>query len=504
MVGKSHRADHEVVVIGSGFSGLCMGVQLKQARIDDFVILERERGFGGTWRANTYPGCACDVPGVLYSFSFAHNVDGSRRLPTQSELLAYTERVARDFGLVPHLRVDTALLRALYDEPAGLWRLHTSRGELSARSLVIGSGVLSRPAIPELPGVRGFLGKVFHSAQWDHGHDLRGKRVAVIGTGASAVQFVPHVAAQAAQLDLYQRTPGWVLPRLDRQVGGLERWLLRRFAPLRGLCRATIWARHEARALGFVYLPGLARLAQRQALAHLHRQIPDDAALRDRLAPDHRLGCKRVLLADDYYPALTRANVELVSGGIREVRAHGIVASDGRERPVDTLIFATGFEAQSAFSAIDIRGLGGQRLGGALGGSVEAYKGATVAGFPNLFMIAGPNTGLGHGSMIHMIESGVTYALDAIKTLRRHQLRSIEVRPAAQRDYNARLQRRLARTVWGTGCSSWYLDRDGRNRTLWPGIGLGYRWATRRLDLQHYDVRGPGPNPVPCSVGASA
>jgi cyclohexanone monooxygenase len=485
------QRDLEVIVIGSGFAGLCMGVQLRRAGIDDMLILEQDAEIGGTWRANHYPGCACDVPSHLYSYSFFQNAGWSRRFPSQAELLDYTLSVVREFGLAPLIRTSTALLRADFDEAAGRWRLQTSQGDYSARVLVLGTGALNRPQIPALPGLENFAGRVFHSAAWDHGHDLAGRRVAVIGSGASAVQFVPELARQAAQLDVYQRSAPWILPRPDRAIRPAERWLLARVRPLQQLYRLGLYLQYESRALAFVHFPALARRVEALALAHLRRQIPGDPALRDRLRPDYRLGCKRVLLSNAYYPALARPNVELVTAGIREVRAASIVDQDGREREVDTIVFGTGFSIASAFSAIAIHGRGGARLGGEGSEIPPAYKGASMHGFPNLFMITGPNTGLGHNSMIYMIESGVAYALDAIRRLRSGGWHSVEVRAEAQRDYNGWLARRLAGTVWATGCRSWYLDSRGRNGVLWPGFSFSYRWITRHFDAERYELRRP-------------
>jgi cation diffusion facilitator CzcD-associated flavoprotein CzcO len=317
---SDHGADVEVAIVGSGYAGLCMGIKLRERGIADFVILEQNAEFGGTWRVNSYPGAACDIPSHLYSFSFAQNADWSRKFPRQPELLAYAEDIVRRYRLAPHLRLGHGLLAADYDEARGRWRLRTAHGELSARNLVLATGGLSRAALPALPGLDSFAGKVFHSARWDHGYDLRGKRVAVIGTGASAIQFVPEIAPLVAQLDLYQRTAPWVLPRPDRAITAAERWLLRRLPPLRKLYRLLTYVRYESRYLVFAGPSWLAGVAARLGRRHLRRQLPHDAALRARLAPSYRPGCKRMLLSNDYYPALARANVGLHTCGIAAVR----------------------------------------------------------------------------------------------------------------------------------------------------------------------------------------
>ena len=484
----------EVVIVGSGFAGLCMGVRLKQAGIDDFVILEQGREIGGTWRDNRYPGCACDVPSHLYSFSFAQNPAWSRKYPRQGELLAYTREVADRFGLVPHVRLGAGLLAARWDQTAGLWRLQTAAGERTATTLVLGLGALGRPAYPQLRGLADFTGKTFHSARWDHDYDLHGKRVAVIGTGASAIQFVPEIAGQVARLDLYQRTPPWIMPRPDRAISPTEQWLMRHLPGYQQLFRGLLYVQHEARVLGFVIDPRIMNLARIVATRHIHRQIADPV-LRRKVTPDYTIGCKRILVMNDYYPALTRPNVDVITDGIREVTPTGIITTTGELREVDAIIFGTGFAVADPLGGVPIAGLGGRDLHAHWQAEgVTAYRGCTIAGFPNLFMIAGPNTGLGHSSMIYMIESAVNYAVDAVKTLRTG-LRAVDVRPEVQRAYNQRLQRRLARAVWASGCKSWYLGPDGHNFTLWPGFTFEYRWATRRFDREHYHCE-PAPPPM--------
>ncbi|GJI91669.1 flavin-containing monooxygenase [Duganella hordei] len=483
---SDHGADVEVAIVGSGYAGLCMGIKLRERGIADFVILEQNAEFGGTWRVNSYPGAACDIPSHLYSFSFAQNADWSRKFPRQPELLAYAEDIVRRYGLAPHLRLGHGLLAADYDEARGRWRLRTARGELSARNLMLATGGLSRAALPALPGLDSFAGKVFHSARWDHGYDLRGKRVAVIGTGASAIQFVPEIAPLVAQLDLYQRTAPWVLPRPDRAITAAERWLLRRLPPLRKLYRLLTYVQYESRYLVFAGPSWLAGVAARLGRRHLRRQLPHDAALRARLAPSYRPGCKRMLLSNDYYPALARANVGLHTCGIAAVRPRGIAGADGVERAVDAIIFATGFDVEHALGAVAVRGRGGALLADAARGGLAAYKGATVPGFPNMYMIAGPNTGLGHNSMIYMIESGVRYAVEAVLARRRAGWRALEVRDDVCRQYNQRLQARFKGTAWASGCRSWYLASGGRNSALWPGFTFEYRRITRRFDAPAY------------------
>jgi cation diffusion facilitator CzcD-associated flavoprotein CzcO len=477
-------AQHDVIIVGSGFAGLGMAVRLKQDGIDNFLILEQDPAFGGTWWANSYPGCAVDVPSHLYSFSFAQNAGWTRRFAHQQELLDYTRGVVRQFGLEPHIRVNTALEGATFDKAGGYWQLRTSAGPLSAKCVVGAVGALNRPALPALPGLSDFKGAMFHSSRWDHGCDLRGKRVAVIGTGASAIQFVPEIAAQVARLDVYQRTAPWILPRPDRAIGRAEQWLLARVPALQWLYRALTYVQFESRALWYVHAPKVLRVAAWQALRHLQRQVADPQ-LRRKLTPDYAIGCKRVLLTNSYYPALTRPNVALITDPIVQVREGSIVTAGGHEREVDVIVFGTGFDLAQAASATVVVGRRGKTM---FADGHEAYKGCAVAGFPNYFLINGPNTGLGHNSMIYMAESGVRYVLGAIREVLDLKLHSVEVRAEVQAAYNARLRERLKGTVWSTGCKSWYLDAAGRNTTLWPGFTFSYRNITRRFDSENYVI----------------
>ena len=353
---KAREQVYGTVIVGTGFAGLGMAIKLKQSGERDFLVLEKAGEVGGTWRDNHYPGCACDVQSHLYSFSFEPNPGWSRMFSPQPEIWAYLRQCAAKHGLYPHIRFQAELSEARWDEEARLWRLKTGDGQrLAARVLVSGTGGLSRPAYPTgIKGLGTFAGKTFHSQDWDHGYDLRGKRVAVIGTGASAIQFVPQIQKQVARLDLYQRTPPWIVPKPDRPISDGERRLFRRLPLAQKLYRTAIYWMLEARVLGFAINPKLMKLIQRIALAHIHRQVKDPA-LRAKLTPDYVIGCKRVLISNDYYPALAQPNVEVVTDGIREVRAHGIVGADGVERKIDAIIFGTGFHAvDSAAAAPDL------------------------------------------------------------------------------------------------------------------------------------------------------
>ena len=478
----------EVLVVGGGFAGIGMAIRLRRAGIVDFEILEQAPRVGGTWRDNSYPGAACDVESHLYSFSFAPNPAWSRTFAPQAEILAYLERCVAGFGLGPHLRLGVGVTGARFDEAAREWEVTATDGVVRrARVLVSATGGLNRPALPEIPGLDAFEGPVFHSARWRHDVPLAGKRVAVVGTGASAIQIVPSIAPDVARLDLYQRTPPWILPKADRAITDAERAAFRRVPALQRLARAKQYLSHELLAVGFVGDVRVMSLGERMARRYLAESVRDPA-LREALTPRYTFGCKRVLLTNDYFPAVQRANVELVTAGIERVTARGVRARGGREREVDALVLATGFQAAEAVAPFPVTGRGGRDLDRAWAGGAEAYLGTSVAGFPNLFLLIGPNTGLGHSSMVLMMESQFAYVLDALRTMRARGLGLVDVRPEEQAAYNARLAARFPKTVWATGCSSWYLTQGGRNTTLWPGTTFEFRLATRRFHLGAYEV----------------
>jgi cation diffusion facilitator CzcD-associated flavoprotein CzcO len=485
---STSNPDFQIAIVGSGFAGLGMAVNLKRAGIEDFVILERAEELGGTWRDNTYPGCQCDVPSTLYSFSFAPNFNWTHTFPLQQEIWDYLRRVARENGIVDKLRFGHELTAGTWLPEGPHWELETPRGRLTARVLVLGTGALSEPSIPPLPGLESFTGTVFHSARWNHEHDLSGERVAVIGTGASAIQFVPRIRPQVERLHIYQRTPPWIMPHPDRPTTELERTVWRAIPRSQHLWRGAVWTARESLVVGLTLEPRLMSSMERVARRHLRRQVPDPA-LRRALTPRYRLGCKRILISNEYLPALCEDNVELVADGVREMRPRSIVAGDGSEREVDTIIFGTGFQVTSPPSAAYLRGRHGQLLADAWSDGMSAYLGTTISGFPNAFMIVGPNTGLGHSSMIYMIESQIAYVMQALRAMARRGALAIDVRADVQRAYNDELQRRLERTVWNTGgCRSWYLDSGGRNTTLWPSFTFRFRERTRSFDESDYEL----------------
>ena len=482
-------SNYRVAIIGSGFSGLGMAVKLKQAGIDDFVILERAGDLGGTWRDNTYPGCQCDVESNLYSFSFALNPAWTRTYSRQQEIWDYLRLCAEKFGLRPHLRFRHEVRAASWDEEAARWRIDTSAGTLSADILVAAVGPLSEPSLPEIPGLERFQGPYFHSAAWDHELDLAGRRVAVIGTGASAIQLVPQIQPLVASLDLFQRTPPWVLPHRDRPVSRLAQNLYRTIPGLQRLIRTAVYWSRELFVIPFMKVranPPAERLARR----HLEKQVADPD-LRARLTPIYAIGCKRILISNEYYPAIQQPNVELITEGIEEVRAGTIVTADGRERKVDVIVLATGFRVTEMPFSRWVTGRDGKRLADCWGGSPAAYRGTTVAGFPNLFLLLGPNTGLGHTSVLLMLEAQLRYVMGCIGHLERSGMAAIEVLPEAQEAFNAKVQSGLRETVWNSGgCRSWYLDRTGRNSTIWPGSTWPYVRLLRRFDPAAYRFSG--------------
>ena len=477
-----------VAVIGAGLAGIGAGVRLRQPGLTDFVILERARAAGGTWRDNTYPGCACDIPSHLYSYSFAPNPGWSHSFSRQPEIWSYLNHITERHALATHLHLNTEVTEACWDGTAACWRLRTSRGDLAADVVIAGPGPLSEPALPDIPGLGTFPGEVFHSARWNHQARLDGRRVAVVGTGASAIQIVPAIQPAVSRLTLFQRTPAWVMPRRDRRISELEKTLYRRVPLAQRMVRLGLDTARESLAVAFVRQPGLLRAAQRIAQRHLAASVPDPE-LRAKLTPPYVMGCKRVLLSNDFYPALTRPNTELVAAGLAKVDGATLVAQDGTARDADVLIFATGFHVIDMPLARLVRGAGGVTLAEAWGQDRQALRGTTVAGFPNLCLLIGPNTGLGHNSLIHIIEAQLDYVLDYLGALGRLGAAALDARPDAQRHWQAGIERRMRTTVWATGgCQSWYLNAAGRNPTLWPGSVRQFRRATRRVDLGEYTV----------------
>jgi cation diffusion facilitator CzcD-associated flavoprotein CzcO len=480
-------------VVGSGFAGLGMAIRLLRDGERDFVVLERAASVGGTWRDNTYPGCACDIPSHLYSFSFAPNGEWSRVYSPQAEIQAYLERVTDEFGIRPYLHFGTDLESGQWDEAAQLWRLRTNHGELTAEVVVSGCGALAEPSLPNVPGAGSFEGPAFHSARWNHDVDVSGLRVGVVGTGASAIQFLPEIAQIANEVTVFQRTPAWVIPRGDKAYSARQRARFRRFPWARRAERARIYLRQELILLSFRGTGrgrSLRRLFEGQARRHMESAI-SDPQMRAALTPSFALGCKRILLSDDYYPTLARPDVRLVTAAVREIRPHSVVDAEGREYELDVLIFGTGFHPMDIPLGHRLRGRDGRTLAEVWEQhGAQAYRGTTVAGFPNLFLLLGPNTALGHNSVVIMIEAQIAYVRDALAAMRRTETTSLDVRPSAEQKYNQALQRDLADTVWNSGgCRAWYRDKNGRNFTLWPFHTFTFMRQMRRFDPEAYEMR---------------
>ena len=460
-----------IVIIGGGFSGIGMAIRLRQQGIDDFVILERAADHGGTWRDNSYPGCACDVQSSLYSFSFAPNPDWSRSYAPQAEIWAYLRRCATAYDIDRHFVFSQNVTGARWDDAAQRWTVTTASDVFQSNAVVMASGALSDPILPDIPGLDAFNGPMFHSAQWNHELDLRGKRVAVIGTGASAIQFIPQLQPRVAHLDVFQRTPPWVLPRDDAAVAQWRKSLYRAVPMTQRVVRGALYVQRE-----LLHVPFRNRRAARvvEWLSHRFMQSQvTDPALRARLVPDYRIGCKRILVSDDYYPALQQPNVSLITDAITSIDAHGVCTADGARHSADVIVLGTGFRPTDPPLAPAVVGRDGVSLARAWNASPRAYMGTTVAGFPNLFLLLGPNTALGHSSVLLMIEAQIAHVLGVLSLTQSRDAAAAEPLESAQRAYVAALDARLATTTWNAGgCHSWYLDRTGRNSTLWPdGVG---------------------------------
>jgi len=478
-----------VLIVGSGFSGLGLAIRLSQQGVGDYLVLERGGDVGGTWRDNTYPGAACDVPSQLYSYSFALNPNWSRSFSRQPEIQRYIQGVADRYGVRDKHIFDCEMTGAQWNAAAARWEVRTSRGAFTADILVSAVGALCEPNLPDIKGINDFRGEIFHSARWDHEADLTGKRVAVIGTGASAIQIVPSIAPQVAHLDLYQRTAPWLLPRMDRAYSRPERLAFKYVPGVQKLSRAAIYAGRETQVVGLAKFPPAMLALETIARAKLRREVRDPQ-LRRKVTPNFRIGCKRMLISNDYYPALGRENVDVVTDGIAEIRAGSIVTAGGAEREVDAIVVATGFHVTDSPAYETITGRDGRTLAEVFSESgQQGYKGSAIANYPNMFFLLGPNVGLGHTSMVYMIESQINYIADAIATVDGRGLRTVEVRQDVQDTFNRALQTKLDGSVWSTGgCASWYLDKHGNNTTLWPDFTFRFRRMLEKFDVSAYDT----------------
>lgn len=478
---------YDVLVVGAGVSGIGAGIRLLKDGFNNFVILEKSGDLGGTWRDNTYPGCECDVPSALYSYSFAQNPEWSKAFAGQAEILGYLRGTADEYGVPDYIRFNQAVERAEWDEQTALWCIQTHDAEYYARAVVTCSGYLHEPVIPNVPGLKDFTGKLFHSAQWDHDHELSGERVAVIGTGASAIQFVPQIQPKVKRLSVFQRTPQWILPKPNHAVPAVEKAALRRKPILSGW-RKMLFGGFEGFGIGF-RRPALLRQLQRVAQLHL-RSAVKDKTLRAKLTPDYTLGCKRVLLSSNYYPALSQSNVDVHATGVKAVRGNVVIGADGSEAEVDTIILGTGFHVTEQPITQRVFDANGRSLSEHWAERMQAYKGTTIAGFPNSFMVLGPNLGIGHNSAFIVIEAQLDYIMSALNKMRDRDLATIEVKADVQIEYNQRVQEGLKTTVWNTGgCSSYYLDKNGFNSIGFPWSTLKMQQILSAFDIENYHTQ---------------
>ena len=480
----------DVIVIGAGMSGICMGIKLQERGIDDFLIVEKSPDVGGTWYDNSYPGACCDVASVLYSYSFEPNPDWSRKFSPHDEIQAYFVHCVDKYGLRSRLRLTTTVESARYDDTQGIWTLQLAGGEqLRSKCLVSGLGQLNQPNIPEFLGAESFSGEAFHSARWRHDIDLTGKRVAVIGSAASALQFIPPLAKQVEQLTVYQRSANYVVARNDREYTVTDKSRFRRYPIVQKLHRLMVYLRGEALFYPLMRAKSWLRARFTQSSMGYMEEHISDPALRRKLTPDYPAGCKRVLISDDFYQAFSRANVELVTSPIASISAHGVVSEDGIDREVDVIVYPTGFNSTEFLSGIEVFGRNEKPLSEAWAQGAEAYRGVSVASFPNFFMLYGPNTNLGSNSIIFMVERQVNYVVRCVDKILSHRLKSLDVNPTVMRAYNDRMQGELAKTVWVASCDSWYKNEAGKVVNNWPRSTLAYWWHMRSPDFTDFDMR---------------
>lgn len=479
----------DVVIIGAGFGGLCMAIKLLEAGSTNFVILEKGAEVGGTWRDNSYPGCACDVQSHLYSFSFEGNPDWSQRYAGWREIQDYILRTTEKYGVRPYIRFNNEVTGAVFNERTATWTVKNALGEtLEARHVVMASGPLHVPAMPNIKGLDKFKGKVFHSARWDHNYSLKGKNVVSIGTGGSAIQYVPEIAPDVKQLYVFQRTAAWVIPRDERSYGTFSKTLFRTLPVFRKLHRDRLYWSNESRVWPIFHPQLASKVIHPLAKAFIRYQVKDPV-LAQKLTPDYTFGCKRVLISNKYFPTFNRDNVELVTDGIAEIREHSIVTKDGVERPADCIIMGTGFvvDPRNYMDKFELKGLGGRTIQEDWKDGAEAYYGMTMSGYPNLFQLIGPNTALGHNSLIFMIEAQVHYILECMKQLKQRNADYIDLKADAMRDFNVEVQENLKGSVWAEGCQSWYKQADGKNFTIWPWSTWKYWLRTRKVKTADYE-----------------
>jgi cation diffusion facilitator CzcD-associated flavoprotein CzcO len=484
-----------IAVVGAGFGGVGAAAMLRRAGYDDVVVFERGERVGGVWHHNTYPGAACDVPSHLYEFSFAPNPRWSRRYSPQAEIQSYLEDVARRYGVLERVRTGTEVRAAQWSEERGGWLIATSAGEYEADVLITACGQLSVPSVPPIPGLERFQGPAFHTAQWRHDVDLAGNRVAVIGTGCSAIQVVPSIQPFVSHVDVFQRSPGWTIARMDFAYSERTKRLLERFPALQRLDRASIFAFHEFAAAAMTSKPWLRPVFRAMCRFQITRQIKDPE-LRRKVTPTDEIACKRVMVTDDWYTTLTKPNVSLVTERVAEVTEGGVRTADGVEHPADVLVLATGFKTHGFVAPMEITGPGGRTLSEQWAGVPRAYLGLSVPGFPNMFLIYGPNTNGGSGSVIYTIEAGVGHVIAALRELERARAHRIEVRREAADAFDGELRAALRGTVWHTGCTNWYVDENGNDPNQWPWLWSTYRRRTETIAPGAYSMSARAGSPV--------
>lgn len=476
--------DLDVAIIGAGFSGIGMARDLLKAGEKNFVVFEREAQIGGTWYLTRYPGAGCDIQSNLYSFSYAQNKNWSRKFAKRDEIHSYLLNCANEFGVMPFVRCNHELIEATWDEASHRWLLETSQGNFSARVLVCGTGYLSEPKFPDIPGVDSFSGRIVHTALWDESIDVADKRVAVIGTGASTVQLVPTIQPLVNRLDVYQRSSGWIVPKPDKPYSGFTGWAMKKLPGFQPLLRKLAYYNSETHIW---YMQRVSRMGipQREATKHLEKSVKDPE-LREKLRPEHVVGCKRYLFSDEYYPAIQKANVELITEGIESISPAGVVTGDGQERPADLIVFATGYRATKMQFAERVVGASGKTLSETWSDGQYAYLGVSVPDFPNFFILMGPNSTVAHTSATLMSEAQVNYVVDAVKNMKRHDISRFDVKPDVVDRFNAEVQEAIRKGIWSAGCNSWYIDENGRNTAVWPFSIPNYKKRADSFKLSEY------------------
>ncbi|AXI02138.1 flavin-containing monooxygenase [Aquirhabdus parva] len=478
----------DTLIIGAGFAGLGSAIRLKQAGLENLLIIERSDKVGGTWRDNTYPGAACDIPSNLYSYSFAQNPNWSRGFSNSSEILGYIHYLVDHFKLSNLIKFNHNVSSLSFDEQTGLWTVALADGEFyQARTIISAAGPLSNFSFPKIAGLENFKGKKIHSANWDHDYKIEGKRVAVIGTGASAIQIIPELVKTAEFVKVFQRTPGWVTPRPDYKTPEWNKIIFRKLPATQTAMRKALYWTHESMALAVIWNSPLTKVAEQLAKSHLKRQVKD-VWLRRQLTPDFKIGCKRVLVSNDYYPALQQPNCKLITWPIVKITEHGVQTMEGVEHVVDCIVFATGFDVSKSGTPFPITGINNRNLAEEWSRGAQAYKSINVSGFPNLFFTFGPNSGPGHNSALVYMESQIDHAIRLIKTIIDQEIKVLDVKPEIQAEYNQKIQKRLTKTNWNSGCKSWYLTEDGFNSTMYPGFATQYQNQMKNIDLSDYSL----------------